>query len=311
MKQLLDNLKDEIEQSITNEQEKARFLQLHKELKKRYERLDFQYQRSENDKTISINILKSTVEELTQQKELVLEKTVEINKNLETLQESYEELEQFTKIASHDLKSPLRTIGNYGQLLSKKFGAVLNSDGQEYLNNIIQGVKHMSEIISGLLEYSKIDRNKNTELIDLQDIIHEIALKINLSDNTEDANIFIPIKEMKIIGHRKDVELLFTELIQNAIKYRSKTAPSILIDMVETKQGELLFSVKDNGLGLEEIFQEKAFLPFQRIHHLERPGVGIGLAKCKKSVMMHGGKIWYMKNQQQGTTFYFTIPQMR
>ena len=165
MKEILEELKQEIIESELDKDSKERFLKLYTAIKKRSERLDFQYLRSENDKNISINILKSTVEELTQQKELVLQKTKEVNQNLESLKNSFEELEQYTQIASHDLKSPLRTIGNYAQLLSKRFSNVLTNEGNDYLRNIIQGVKHMSEIISELLEYSKLERNKNIENI--------------------------------------------------------------------------------------------------------------------------------------------------
>ena len=310
MKEILEELKQEIIESELDKDSKERFLKLYTAIKKRSERLDFQYLRSENDKNISINILKSTVEELTQQKELVLQKTKEVNQNLESLKNSFEELEQYTQIASHDLKSPLRTIGNYAQLLSKRFSNVLTNEGNDYLRNIIQGVKHMSEIISELLEYSKLERNKNIENIDVQDIIHEISININQNEFIDDASIYIPYKEIIVKGHRNEIEILFTELINNAIKYRSESAPSIFIDVKEIENKEYLFSVSDNGLGLEEEYQDKAFLPFQRINHLERPGVGIGLAKCKKSVMLHGGKIWYKQNPNSGTTFYFTIPKI-
>lgn len=310
MKDILDKLKIEIDSEEIASEKRERLIEIHDELLNQFEKIEFQHLRSINDKSISVNVLKATVEQLEAQKILVIEKTQEIENNLKNLKQAYEELEQYTQIASHDLKSPLRTIGNYAQLLSKRFKIVLNDEGQDYLNQILRGVKHMAEIITELLEYSKSERNSNAEVIDIHGVIHSVVIKLIEQKGYEEINLIIPAEHIEIIGHKQDIETIFTELINNALKFRSSESPYVFIEAQKESKGTIQFSVADNGVGLDEIYSEKAFLPFQRIAYLDRPGVGIGLAKCKKSVMKHGGQIWYQKNKMNGTTFFFTIPSI-
>jgi two-component system, chemotaxis family, sensor kinase Cph1 len=308
MREILKQLKKEIDTDEITADKKAKLVEIYRNLSWQFEKYEFQHSRNINDKSISVNILKATVEQLEAQKILVLEKTQEIERNLNDLKQAYEELEQYTQIASHDLKSPLRTIGNYAQLLSKRFKIVLNDEGQEYLNHILRGVKHMADIITELLEYSKTERNSNAENIDIQSVIHEVVVKLIQQKGYDELHLIISAKPIEIIGHKQDIETIFTELINNAIKFRSQKPPCIIIEAKTETKGTVLFSIADNGVGLDEKFNEKAFLPFQRIAYLDRPGVGIGLAKCKKSVLKHGGQIWYKQNRLSGTTFFFTIP---
>lgn len=308
MKELLKELLEEIDCEGITDVKKNKLLEIHNNLLRQFEKKEFQHLRSINDKSISVNILKATVEQLEAQKKIVIEKTEEIENNLLSLKQAYEELEQYTQIASHDLKSPLRTIGNYAQLLSKRFKIVLNEDGQEYLNHILKGVKHMAEIITELLEYSKTERNSYAEIINIQSVIHSVIVKLIEEKGYDELSVVIPSKKLQIIGHKQDIETIFTELINNAIKYRSTVSPLVFVEAKQLEKGVMQFMVSDNGVGLDEVYQEKAFLPFQRIAYLDRPGVGIGLAKCKKSVMKHGGQIWYQRNKLNGTTFFFTIP---
>jgi light-regulated signal transduction histidine kinase (bacteriophytochrome) len=309
MQYYTENLKREIELLTLEESDKKRIDKIIREIEKQHEKLLFQNQRSENDKSISINILKRTVEELTEQKELVLQKTLALEENYEILQESYTELEQFMQVASHDLKAPLRRIGSFGQLLEKRFASVLSTEGTSYLKNIVEGVKHMSGIITDLLEHSKLDRETLTESINLHDLIQEILSNLAMGCISSGLSVYVPYKNFTIIGHRHNLMQIFKELIINAIKYRSETAPIIVINLDNNiEKEEWTISFCDNGVGLDEMYQDKAFLPFQRIDFLDRPGYGIGLADCKKSVTKHGGKIWYRKNNVVGTTFFFTIP---
>ena len=309
MQHNIENLKREIELLSLEETEKQRIYKMIRDISKQQEKLLFQNLRSENDKSISINILKRTVEELTEQKELVIQKTLALEENLTVLKESYVELEQFMQVASHDLKGPLRRIGNFGQLLEKKFANVLNNEGTSYLKNIVEGVKHMSEIITDLLEHSKLDRETLTENINLHDLIQEILSNLEKEYSQSGITVYVPYKNLTIVGHKHNLMQIVKELIQNAIKYRSEAAPIIVVNVEDnTEKEEWTISFRDNGVGLDEIYHDKAFLPFQRIDYLDRPGYGIGLANCKKSVTKHGGKIWYQKNNFVGTTFSFTIP---
>jgi light-regulated signal transduction histidine kinase (bacteriophytochrome) len=304
-----ENLRREIDALSLKMEDKQRIEKLIREIEKAHEKLLFQNQRSENDKAISINILKRTVEELTEQKELVIEKTLELEENYEILQESYNELEQFMQVASHDLKGPLRRIGSFGQLLEKRFASVLNNEGTSYLKNIVEGVRHLSGIITDLLEHSKLDRETLTEHICLHDLIHQVLDSLEEKYILSGISVYVPYKNFTIIGHKYNLMQVFNELIINAIKYRSENAPVIIINLdANLEKEEWTISFCDNGVGLDEVYHDKAFLPFQRIDYLDRPGYGIGLADCKKSVTKHGGKIWYRKNNAVGTTFFFTIP---
>ncbi len=309
MQQHTENLKREINALNLNVVEKQRLDKMIRDIEKQHEKLLFQNQRSENDKTISINILKRTVEELTEQKELVIQKTLELEENYAILQEAYIELEQFMQVASHDLKGPLRRIGSFGQLLEKRFAKVLNSEGTSYLKNIVEGVKHMSGIITDLLEHSKLDRETLTESINLHDLLQQVLENIEQEYKSSGIVVYVPYKNLTIIGHKHNLMQVFKELVINAIKYRSDATPIVIVNLeANTEKGEWTISFCDNGVGLDEMYLDKAFLPFQRIDFLDRPGYGIGLADCKKSVSKHGGKIWYRKNEQAGTTFFFTIP---
>jgi light-regulated signal transduction histidine kinase (bacteriophytochrome) len=167
----------------------------------------------------------------------------------------------------------------------------------------------MSGIITDLLEHSKLDRETLTESINLHDLIHQVLEDLEEKYILSGISVYVPYKNFMVIGHKYNLMQVFKELILNAIKYRSENVPVIIIDLdADLEKEEWTISFCDNGVGLDETYLDKAFLPFQRIDFLDRPGYGIGLADCKKSVTKHGGKIWYRKNNTVGTTFFFTIP---
>jgi light-regulated signal transduction histidine kinase (bacteriophytochrome) len=313
----ISELKNEIENLLSiTEEEKQGLLRLVAKVEKQEEKLVFQHKRSENDKNISINILKKTVEELSvqtealhQQRELVELKTIELNEHLAALRYSYDELEQFTNIASHDIKGPLSRIGNYSQLLQRRFAPVLNGEGSKYLETIIGNVHEMSNIISDFVEYTQIEKNRDIELVNVAELIYDIVTRKGVSLEAAEAKVFVPVKVMYIYGNRQSIGYVFEEMIDNAIKFKSTDAPVIFIDLNKNNlENEWIFTVRDNGIGIDEAYQEKVFLPFQRIDKLELEGSGIGLANCKKIINLHGGKIWFTKNSGLGCTFHFTVP---
>lgn len=298
-----------------------------KKVEKDYARMDFLHRRILKDKSITINILKETVvelqtqkdyvitvnEQLLQQKELLEEQSEKLTKNLHALQMSYSELELFAYIASHDLKSPLRNIGSYAQLLKRRYHGKLDNDADEFIDFIVNNAQQMNNIISDLLVYSRVDRDKDLAKANFNRLIE--LVKHNIRDSIIENNAEIECGELPTLWvHRSSIIQLFQNLIENAIKFRSEQTPRIRIDaQVRESDGFWQISVTDNGVGLDETYQEKAFLPFQRINHRDRPGSGMGLAICRKVVRLHGGDIWYSKNQPEqiegGTSFHFTIPQ--
>lgn len=298
-----------------------------KKVEKDYARMDFLHRRILKDKSITINILKETVvelqtqkdyvitvnEQLLQQKALLEEQSEKLTKNLHALQMSYSELELFAYIASHDLKSPLRNIGSYAQLLKRRYHGKLDNDADEFIDFIVNNAQQMNNIISDLLVYSRVDRDKDLAKANFNRLIE--LVKHNIRDSIIENNAEIECGELPTLWvHRSSIIQLFQNLIENAIKFRSEQTPRIRIDaQVRESDGFWQISVTDNGVGLDEMYQEKAFLPFQRINHRDRPGSGMGLAICRKVVRLHGGDIWYSKNQPEqvegGTSFHFTIPQ--
>jgi light-regulated signal transduction histidine kinase (bacteriophytochrome) len=317
---------EKLEKLDCSPEQKADLLSNFKALEKEYTRLDFLHRRTTSDKTITINILQKTVEELqkqknyvenintqlTEQQEQLEEQSHLLEKNLVALQMSYNELEQFAFIASHDLKSPLRNISSFAQLIKARYAPQFDREAEHYLDFIISGAKQMYHIISDLLTYSQLDQEKDMSFMGLEKPIEQALT--NLKAQVEENQAHIEIKYLpKIWMQHTGMVQLFQNLIENAIKYRSDATPSIVIssEWENSEQSAWHIRICDNGLGLDEAYHEKAFMPFQRINYLDRPGSGIGLAICKKVVKLHGGDIWYTRNIEGGTTFHFTIPNER
>jgi light-regulated signal transduction histidine kinase (bacteriophytochrome) len=318
---------DQLHASDLTPEAKGTLFQSLKKVEKDYARMDFLHRRILKDKSITINILKETVvelqtqkdyvvtvnEQLLQQKDLLEVQSEKLTKNLNALQMSYSELELFAYIASHDLKSPLRNIGSYAQLLRRRYRGKLDTDADEFIDFIVNNAQMMNNIIGDLLVYSRVDRDKDLAKANLGRLIE--LVKHNIRDTILENNAVIDWGELPTLWvHRSSIIQLFQNLIENAIKFRSDEAPHIRIDAQKRESdGQWQISVTDNGVGLDEAYQEKAFLPFQRINHRDRPGSGMGLAICRKVVRLHGGDIWYKKNKVEedegGTSFHFTIAQ--
>ncbi len=289
------------------------------DLRKEFQRSDFQIKRTIKDKLIVTNLLNRTIDELRRQhtavettneelrfqKQLVEEQSEKLAEQLHMLEKSYAELEQFSYIASHDLKSPLRTISSFAGLLKRRYFVQLDAEANEFIDYIVKAADHMNEVIKDLLEYSGINKETVAETIDVGEVLSLVMQ--NLGTEVNESNAQIVFGELPvIIGLRTGMMQLFQNLVANAIKFRSDAPPLIAIEG-QSLENAWQFHVKDNGLGLDETYSEKAFLPFQRISYLDRPGTGMGLAICKKIVMRHNGTIWYKSEMGKGTCFSFTI----
>ncbi|MCC6727371.1 MAG: hypothetical protein IT258_22890 [Saprospiraceae bacterium] len=286
---------------------------------KELQKMDFKVKRITKDKSIIVNLLNTSIEELKlrqaeiestnaellSQKQLVEEQSNKLAEQLRMLEKSYAELEQFSYIASHDLKSPLRTIASYASLLNRRYSTQLGPEAHDFIEYIIKGAAHMNEIIKDLLEYAGIAKGHSIEKVDINEVI--LLVTQNLSSEITDSKAEISFSSLPTIdAHRTGIMQLLQNLIANAIKFRGEQPPHIQVKVQERSQYWQV-TVSDNGLGLDETFQEKAFMPFQRVSHLDRPGTGMGLAICKKIVKHHEGDIWFKSELGKGTTFYFTI----
>jgi two-component system, chemotaxis family, sensor kinase Cph1 len=219
------------------------------------------------------------------------------------------EMEQFAYVASHDLQEPLRTIANYIELLNEHYAEKKDENTQRYFNYINSATVKMQLLIKDLLEFSRVGADISMGTIDSAKVVNEVMTDLDITIKESQAQIKA-ISMPVVYGNETELKRLFQNLISNAIKFRKpNTNPEIVIS-AEDKEKEFIFSVKDNGIGIEEKFFSKLFAIFQRLHSsAEYPGTGIGLATCHKIVMLHKGKIWVESKPGTGTTFYFTLPK--
>jgi len=218
------------------------------------------------------------------------------------------ELQQFAKIASHDLQEPLRTIEGYANLLAKRYKGKLDKDADEFIDYILDGSTRMLQLIQGVLTHSSIGATdlKPVEMVNVQDLIQTVIRNLSLAIRESHANVEyhnLPT----VVANKSELVQLFQNLIGNAIKYRGTRAPVIKLSAEENVH-EWVFSVEDNGIGIDPKYSEKIFDMFARVHgKTEYSGTGIGLAICKKIVETHGGRIWVQSDPGNGSIFLFTL----
>jgi len=227
---------------------------------------------------------------------------------LEELTHSNEELEQFAYVSSHDLQEPLRMVTSYLQLLQKRYQGNLDEKADKYINFAVDGAFRMQNLINDLLEYSRVGPGNNgPESIDCEFILNKVLsnLKIIIKENNVIIS-HIPLPE--VVADSTQIMQIFQNLIFNGIKFHSEQAPKIHI-AAEKRASEWVFSVQDNGIGIDPQYSERIFEIFKRLNSRDRyPGTGIGLAICKKIIDRHGGSIWVESELGKGSTFYFTLP---
>lgn len=245
------------------------------------------------------------------QREITERRRVEdkLNETLADLQRSNKDLEQFAYVASHDLQEPLRMVASFTQLLAERYENQLDEKAQKFIHYAVDGAVRMQMLINDLLAYSRIGtRVKPLELVDAHAVLGE-AVK-NLKMNIEEAKAIITNDELpEVRADASQLAQLFQNLIGNAVKFRGAGLPHIHVS-ARAEGREWLFSIKDNGIGIDQQYADKIFVIFQRLHTREEyPGSGIGLAICKKIVERHGGRIWFESEPGKGATFYFTIPK--
>ncbi len=244
------------------------------------------------------------VRDITKRKEI--EKKLE--KNIDELKRSNRELEEFAYVASHDLQEPLRMVSSFTQLLEMKYKDILDAEALEYIKYAVDGAKRMQELINDLLIYSRVTSNaKKFEDINLEKVLDEVLFNLEIVIEENEAVIIWESLPNIQADYRQMVQL-FQNLIGNALKYRSMETPQVHISAVK-ENNYWLFSVEDNGIGMEAEYFEQVFQIFRRLHSSdEYEGTGIGLAITKRIIERHGGRIWVESEFGEGSTFYFTIP---
>ncbi|MEB3827721.1 PAS domain S-box protein [Phormidium sp. CCY1219] len=224
------------------------------------------------------------------------------------LARSNRELEQFAYIASHDLQEPLRMVASYTELLSRRYRGQLDEKADKFIAYAIDGANRMQQLIDDLLQYSRVGtRGKPFVPVDMQEIFTTVTRNLQMA--IEERAAVVTCADLPVVnGDNTQLLQLLQNLIGNGIKYCEARSPRVHLD-VTYGDNEWLFSVRDNGIGLDPKFSDRIFLIFQRLHTREEySGTGIGLAICKRIVERHGGRIWVESQPEIGSTFYFTLP---
>ncbi len=229
--------------------------------------------------------------------------------NEKRLKESNAELQQFAYVASHDLKEPLRMVSSYTQLLERKYKDKLDEKGHKFINYAVDGANRMQVLIDDLLDYSRVTSQAGEFMKNDPNIMLENVL-FGLGKSIDESGVKITYDNLpEVYADKSQMERVFQNLISNAIKFRKKDQKSIIHISAKKEKNNWLFSIKDNGIGINEDFQKKVFIIFQRLHSKDAyEGTGIGLAVTKRIILRHNGKLWFESELGKGTTFYFTLP---
>lgn len=234
---------------------------------------------------------------------------IHIKQALEKAEASNLDLEHFAAIAAHDLKSPLATISGYLDLLADEVKDTVGNEPLKYINIMQKASERMRRLIDRLLDYARIAKNeKPFQAIDLNEVMNQVLQNLHESITKTQTKILFP--SLPIVNGDADLLIqLLQNLIANSIKFRGDLPPHIQIDF-KLQDHSFLFSLKDNGVGFNPKDKENIFTLYRKLQdNSETPGAGIGLATCRKVIELHGGQIWAESHLDQGSTFYFTLPQ--
>jgi signal transduction histidine kinase len=231
-----------------------------------------------------------------------------MEKQNEKLTLANEDLKQFAYAASHDLKQPLRTIGNFSTLIERKFKPYIDEDTEDYFQYIQRAVRDMSSLLTNLLQYTQLENKAESfEELDMNDVLATVTNNLGKLIEERKANVmaeYLP----RLMANREHMIQLFQNLVNNALKFNDKPYPEVLISYA-VKGSSYCFSIRDNGIGIEPAYQERIFGLFQRVGDKEEyEGSGMGLAIAKRIVRQYQGDIWVESKPQCGSTFHFTLP---
>jgi len=266
---------------------------------------------------MAANLLKTTTSITNLNKEITERKKAEnaqqrLNEEMEetvhNLMIANRELESFANVAAHDLKAPLRAMGSLAGILMADYGDRLDEQGRQYLDTLLKRAERMSELISGILTYSEIERETVLKPVNMNDIVREVIAGITVPDNIEivQENDF-----PTILCAKTHIIQVFQNLLSNAIKFMDKPKGFVRLNCVED-DNFWIFSVSDNGCGIEPKYFDKIFQIFQTlVRRDEEESTGIGLSVVKRIVEKYNGKIWVESRPQIGSTFFFTIQKAK
>jgi signal transduction histidine kinase len=231
-----------------------------------------------------------------------------LQKYTRDLETANKELETFSYSVSHDLRSPLRTLDGFSEVLVMEFGDKLGETGKDYLDRIRKASHKMSQLIDDILKLSRISRAEiHQEQVDLSDLAKSITGELKIGQPQRQVE-FLIAPEMIVTGDKSLLEIGLRNLLENAWKFTGKCETPRIECGVSCQNGEQIYFIKDNGSGFDMKYKDKLFQPFQRLHDdREFPGTGIGLATVQRVIRRHNGRIWAESEVGKGTVFYFTL----
>ena len=226
------------------------------------------------------------------------------------LQRSNAALQRFAYVSSHDLQEPIRTIRTFNQLLAQEYGGKLDPKADQYIGYVVDASARMQNLVSDLLNYSRVldpEAPKEVKVTSSGSVLDTVLL--DLRQAIRDSGAAISRGELPEVSmDETQLKQLFQNLLSNAIKYRRPDEPLRISVTAERRDGRWLFSVRDNGIGIESQYFDQIFQAFRRLHGKEYPGSGVGLTICKEIVESCGGKMWVESEVGRGATFRFTLP---
>lgn len=226
------------------------------------------------------------------------------------LAEVNKELESFTYSVSHDLRSPIRSIKGFAEILIEAYGDKLDETAINYLQRIISGADRVNSLIEDMLQLSKVSRQDLIlHSVDLSAIALSIASDLKKSNPDRDVEFEVK-RDLRVYADERLIKIALSNLLGNAWKYTAKKEHAVIEFSCHDSKGEKIFFIRDNGAGFNMKFAQKLFEPFKRFHlESEFPGTGIGLAIVDRVIRKHGGKIWAEGSPGNGATFYFVLPE--
>jgi len=253
---------------------------------------------------ISMDITEQKANELR-----IVKLNAELKRHAELLESSNQELESFCYSVSHDLRAPLRAINGYARLLEHEHAGRLSSDGQRFVQTICSASERMAQLIDDLLEFARLGRQTlERSEVDMAAVANNAMTEVLESRPSPHPQVHIAALP-PVLGDRRMLHLAWLNLIDNAVKYASGVgSPSIEV-WAEVQAAEIIYAVRDNGIGFDMKYYDKLFGVFQRLHaNPEYPGTGVGLAIAQRIIARHGGRIWGEGVPGKGAVFYFALP---
>jgi PAS domain S-box-containing protein len=238
----------------------------------------------------------------------VADRTQELVRSNEALRQSNDDLNQFAYAASHDLQEPLRMVALYSQLLQRKYESQLDGEADQFISFVVGGAKRMELLLKDLLAFSQTGSGSEgpPSPVNSEQVMQRVLLNLQASVEQSGATVsWDPLPTVQ--AHEIQLLQLLQNLVGNAIKYRS-SKPALIHVTAQCRESDWMFSVQDNGIGIEPEYAQHVFGIFKRLHGHDYPGTGIGLAICQRIVERYGGRIWVESKAGEGSLFCFTLP---